>query len=387
MRRLALSCSHRPPCPGCPRFGVGGVDPGALAALSHFAARAHLPPPSVCEGAQSGFRHRARLSVRGRAQNPKIGIFEEGSHRVVHVPSCVVHHPLINTVTRGVRDCLVELRVAPYSDQAHLGTVRAVQLAVERASQTVQLVLVTRNETPNGLEGLFDAVRRRVGDALHSLWWNGHPERTNTVLGPHFEKICGPDSIVEDFDGVAVHYPPGAFGQNNLPLFHELARHVRSFVPDGARVLELYAGTGAIGVPLARRLTSLHVNEVSEASLAGLHHTISGLPPDLAARIVVVPGSAATAATRVASADVVIADPPRKGLDAEVLDAVQQSPPPRFVYVSCGLTSFLEQAERLLESGAFTLSSLAIFALFPFTEHVETVAVFDRAGSPLAGFR
>ncbi len=78
-------------------------------------------------------------------------------------------------------------------------------------------------------------------------------------------------------------------------------------------------------------------------------------------------------------ADVVIADPPRKGLDRELVEQLVASPPARFVYVSCGLESFLADTARLTASGAMRLSDLRVFNLMPYTEHVETVACFERA--------
>ena len=71
-----------------------------------------------------------------------------------------------------------------------------------------------------------------------------------------------------------------------------------------------------------------------------------------------------------------IADPPRRGLDRVVRDALVAAPPATFVYVSCGLDSFLADAAALLDSGRFALRSLETFALFPYTPHVETLAVF-----------
>ncbi len=53
-----------------------------------------------------GYRHRKRLAVRGRAASPKIGIFQEGSHRVVDIPRCLVHHPLVNEVAAITKETL-----------------------------------------------------------------------------------------------------------------------------------------------------------------------------------------------------------------------------------------------------------------------------------------
>ena len=76
-------------------------------------------------------------------------------------------------------------------------------------------------------------------------------------------------------------------------------------------------------------------------------------------------------------ADVVIADPPRKGLDAPLLERLRLHPPERFVYVSCGLGSLLADAERLTADRRLRLAGLHAFDLMPYTEHVETVAMFE----------
>jgi len=79
-----------------------------------------------------------------------------------------------------------------------------------------------------------------------------------------------------------------------------------------------------------------------------------------------------------AGAQVVIADPPRKGLDPELTEYLSQYPPERFVYVSCGLESFLNDTARLTSQGKLRLAAITAFNLMPFTEHVETVARFER---------
>ncbi len=73
-----------------------------------------------------------------------------------------------------------------------------------------------------------------------------------------------------------------------------------------------------------------------------------------------------------------IADPPRKGLDSDLTEYLAEQPPERFLYVSCGLESFLSDAERLTAHGTLRLAALTAFNLLPFTEHVETVERFER---------
>ncbi len=374
-----MICTHRPPCPGCPRFGERGIAGAAQHALDELAHAHGLPAVSLISGQSSGFRHRARLAIRGRLGSPKLGLFELGTHHVVHIPNCLVQHPLINRVAAVVRKALADARVTTYSDTAHLGLARYLQVVVERSSQTAQLVLVVNSVDPEPVAACLDTIREQLGSELHSLWWNGNTERTNTILGPRFERWCGPESVVERFGGAAVHYPPGAFGQNNLAIAERIIDHVRSELTAPARVTEFYAGVGAIGLSLLDRVSELTLNEVSPHSLHGLSLGLGELTQAERAQISVIPGPAGAACSAAEQAQVVIADPPRKGLDPELTAFLCEHAPERFIYVSCGLESFLRDAERLTSSGALRLSALTAFNLLPFTEHVETVARFERA--------
>jgi tRNA/tmRNA/rRNA uracil-C5-methylase (TrmA/RlmC/RlmD family) len=376
--RAALTCPHRPPCPGCPRFGASGIAPAARAVLDALANGHGLPAVQVVSGPMTEFRHRSRMAIRGRLGSPKLGLFELGSHRVVHIPACQVHHPLINRVAGVVRRALVDARVTSYSDKAHLGLARHLQVVVERRSQTAQVVIVANCATPEPLAGCFELIRERLGTELHSLWFNGKCDRTNTILGPDFEAWCGEASVIEHFGGPAVHYPPGAFGQNNLDIADQIIGHVRAQIPEGARVAEFYAGVGAIGLSVLDRVSEIRMNELSPQSLHGLELGIAQLEPADRARIAVVPGAAGAAWPAAADAQVIIADPPRKGLDAGLIACLMDRPPERFIYVSCGLESFLQDAARLSGEGGLRLTALTAFNLLPFTEHVETVARFER---------
>ncbi|HEX3596459.1 MAG TPA: hypothetical protein VHU80_15220 [Polyangiaceae bacterium] len=374
-----LDCPHRPPCPGCPRLGAPDLAPDARAALASLAGRRGLDGLTVVRGAETGFRCRARLAVRGRARSPKIGIFEAGSHRVVDIPRCVVHHPLVNDVAREARAAIRDTATPPYSDDAHAGLLRYLQIVVERGSLTAQVVAVTNDETADRAEPFLSSLAERLGARLHSLFWNGNPARTNAVLGPLWRRFSGPEAVEETLGGARVFYTPGAFGQSHLDLSSELVDRVHSWVPDGASVLELYAGVGAIGLGLASRVEELAMNELVPESLRGLELGVAALPGAIRARVTVVPGPAGDALSSVSNPDVVIVDPPRKGLDADVLTALVEAPPRRLVYVACGLDAFLRDEATLCERAGFRLRHLAAYDMFPHTEHVETLALFDRA--------
>lgn len=371
-----LACPHLSACPGCPRFGAAGPAPEALAQLRELCERSGAALDSEA-GARLGFRHRARLAVRGRAGRSKIGIFAEGSHRVVDIPACPIHHPLINEAAQVLKACMRELNTTSYSDAAQAGLVRALQVVVERPSQTVQLVLVCNEPSPAAGLPLLELLARRMGPRLHSAWWNGNAEVTNRILGESFTALSGPPHVEEHIGGARVFFPPAAFGQSNLDLFDRMVERIHAAVPAGSHVVELYAGCGAIGLGLAERCSELVFNELSPASLAGLALGIGSLPKAARQHARVVPGAAEQAEDALTSETLVIADPPRKGLEPAVVDALARRAPRRLLYLSCEHTSLIRDAE-LLQAQGLRLLRATVYDAFPYTSHVETLAEFAR---------
>ncbi len=247
---------------------------------------------------------------------------------------------------------------------------------LERGSDRAQVTLITNGDSPSGLEPLLADLPAAIGDDLHSLWWNGNPERTNTILGPHWLPICGEPHVVDRSGNARIFYPPHAFGQSNLDLAMQLAAQARLWAAGAQRVTEYYAGVGAIGLGLAESVHELRLNELGEGSLAGLTLGVAELPGEQRARATIHAGAAGTHAAHVAESDLVIADPPRKGLDPELTRALGAAPPSRFIYVSCDIDSFLRDVAQL--QPALALVELAAYDLFPHTEHLETLAMFER---------
>ena len=308
--------------------------------------------------------------------SPKIGIFQEGSHRIVDIPRCGVHHPRINEVASVVRASMQRTGTPPYADGPHRGLVRYLQLTVDPASQRVQLVVVTNSETSQPAAALLDDLTNTLGDRLHSLIWNGQPRRENAILGDRFEHIHGPSVLELSIGGAQVFYPPAAFIQNNLPMYARVVEQVHAWVPDGAHVAEYYAGVGAIGLGLASRCARVAFNELTDTSLEGLKLGIDALDTERRERTSVHAGGAATCLDALQGATTVIVDPPRRGLDAALVRELIDRPVDNLIYISCGLTSFQTDAAALLDDGPYRLEALVAADLFPFTGHIESLARF-----------
>lgn len=378
---MSAHCRHQPACPGCPRFGERAIAAPARQRLEALALAAGIAPPEFSESIGFGYRHRVRLSVRGTPAAPRLGIFEEGSHRLVHIPDCPLHHPAIEEVCQELLGTAARLRVPPYRENAHLGLLRTVQLAVERPSGKVQVVLVLRAQPDAALSEIGPAIELCSELAglhlVHSLWLNFQPERTNSLLGPRFRHLVGPEAIEDWSGGARVFYPPGAFGQAN-PAQHDRAVAAIHEQVGLEPVAEFYAGVGTIGLGLAARGRRVVFNEVSPGSLAGLELGLAALPGHQATVRPGPAGQALSALEEVGAAATAIVDPPRKGLDAPLLDALAGGAVQTLLYLSCGLDSFERDAARL-QAGRMQLTSLTGYPYFPFTEHVETLACFERS--------
>ncbi|MCP5066015.1 MAG: hypothetical protein GY946_05550, partial [bacterium] len=291
-------CPHRPPCPGCPRFGERELPGAAWSRLCEIAAAAGLPTPRIHRDSASlalGHRHRARLAVRGNAQNPKIGLFQAESHRIVHTPRCPVHHPLINDTAGELRDAIRETGIRPYADKPHRGALRYLQLVVERSTDRIQVVLVGCGESPEVLGDLPEAVEKRLGNRLQGLFFNAQPNRTNTILGPGMLQLAGEPATVESIAGVDVHFPPGAFGQNHLPLFERAVERITGLVPNDSTIAEFYCGVGAIGLSLLGNSEAIRFNERSPDGLVGLALGLAARPNSERDRALVIQGEAGAA--------------------------------------------------------------------------------------------
>jgi 23S rRNA (uracil1939-C5)-methyltransferase len=371
------TCPHRPPCPGCPRFGRPEPPERAWKLVRETARQAGLPEPAFHQSTGLGHRHRARLAIRGRTRSPKVGLFQAGTHRIADTPNCRVHHPLINLAARALREAIRETGIEPYADRPHRGVLRYAQFVVERSTDRIQVVLVGRGTQPEILGALPEVFATKLGARLQGLFFNGQPERTNAILGPTMRRIQGEPATRERLGNVDVFFPPGAFGQNHLPLFERAVERITDLVPNESVVAEMYCGVGSIGLGLLGRAREIRFNERSPDGLKGLERGLEAQPAEARARARIFAGSAAERTDALDGADIVIVDPPRRGLDAELCEALASRPPDRLVYLACGLERLIEDLDRLQAPGGLQLVGIEAFDFFPFTEHVETLVWLD----------
>ncbi|KAG4927273.1 hypothetical protein JHK82_053055 [Glycine max] len=301
-----------------------------------------------------GWRCRAKLAVRGSSTEPLIGLYEEGTHNVVDIPQCQADHPNIKAAVELLRRGITELGVEPFIEDEGAGDLH-VQMAVTTYNTSlptaqickngkVQVTLVwnSRNENSPGsdkLNALVNFLWKNGGPhsrlhLIHSVWANFQTSTNNIIFGDKWKHLLGERDFWEHVGGIDVSLAPSSFGQANtlrlmpcfviLQAFDALLRKLQKYVPYESAVADLYAGAGVIGLSLATTRKSIKCIEINKESNASFEKTIERLPATVDSSITWHHAYASKEPFLwLLGSDLVVIDPPRKGLDASLIDALK----------------------------------------------------------------
>jgi 23S rRNA (uracil1939-C5)-methyltransferase len=353
--RGAPVCAIYGACGGC---SVQHAAPAAQGRARVDLLRRALPEPVrameiryVEAPAREGWRQRARMRWRVDGAEVSLGFLARASDRVVNAPQCPVLDPSLDAVLRALRACLV--RIAPQGE---------VSLATGAGAP---VVCVSPSRVP-------DAAGYAALEALLAQGFAGVAVRVPGVSS--VMRFGDPRTVVPGFDGRPLVAGVDGFTQANAAVNAKLVATVAAAARcDAKDIFEFHAGAGNLTVALAgvaRRVTALESDADAVASLR----------ENLAARgitNVTVRHDADEVVRGPVRAEVVVLDPPRTGARA-VAENLAKNPVRRVVYVSCDPATLGRDLGLL--SGAYAVTALTAFEMFPHTLHVETVAVLERRG-------
>lgn len=187
--------------------------------------------------------------------------------------------------------------------------------------------------------------------------------------------LSGEDRLLEDFGGILATVTVQSFAQVNPPAAGALYVEAASLAGTGTRALDLYAGAGILGLHLAGSFAEVIAVEIAaDAVRRG-----EGDARRLGARTLKFHRGDARAATRFLPAEVVVVDPPRAGLSADVTEVLVSGRPGRIVYVSCDPTTWARDVGRLVGAG-YELRFARPYDFYPYTHHVEVLSLLERPG-------
>lgn len=385
-RRETPFCPHASVCGGCPlaflsypaqlRFKRRRLEE----LFKDLVPEALIRPVLGLSPGEEPVRNKALLHFAGSAGSLSAGLYAPGSHRVLaQTASCPQCPAWMAQAARAVVKAGAELGLGAWDEKKLTGALRALLMRDAAAGGRLAALVTGEKLSGEALAFMGEALRS-AGVTSACVCFN--PKPGNAPLKGALTPILGDGSVTASLCGLDFRVRPETFLQVNpvqTPKLYELALSLAQILPQD-RVLDLYCGVGTLTLLAARRSREAFGVEIVEASIeeARRNAAANGIRN---ARFAC--GPAASVLPDIArsgfSPRVVIADPPRKGLEAGVAEAVSALRPEKVVYIACGPAALARDC-RVFAGLGYRVSALCPVDLFPETLHVETVCLLGPAG-------
>ena len=318
-------------------------------------------------------RNKTAIPVGGTADDPQLGFYRRRSHAIVPIEDCPVSMPGLGEVLSAVREWMKQNRVQPYNELSGKGLLRHVVMRTSRTGSLMVTLVATKDKLPNP-EGLIALLKDRV-PGFCSLHLSVNSARNNVILGRTSRKLYGEDAIYENLLGLTFEMPPLSFFQVNPAQTERLYQKAIDFAqlkPDDT-VVDAYAGAGTISLCMARSCAHVIGIEIVPQAIEGAKRNAKRNGIENAEfHVAAVEDLLPKLVKDGLRPDVVVLDPPRKGVEPQVVEAVLQARPRRVVYVSCHVPTQARDLKMLAEGG-YRLESCQPVDMFCYAGGVENV--------------
>ena len=332
----------------------------------------HPAPDTTC------YRNKAQYPVSCKKDKAYAGFFKAGTHQVVENDRCLILPPEADQVKRLVIDYMNYYRVTAYDETAHKGLMRHIYVRRGAVSGQVLVCLVVNGRKIPHVPELIERLKQVPG--FTTLVLSVNTKAGNAVLGDEFITLCGPGYIEDTLCGLTFRLSPRSFYQVNHHQAQELynAAITAAEITKNDTVLDLYCGVGTISLVMSRAAGKVMGVEVIPQAVEDAKENARRNGITNAEFLCADAGAAALELEKQGiQADVVVVDPPRKGLNADAIEALTRFAPRRIVYVSCDPAT-LARDVALLKDRGFVLQNAQAFDLFPRTAHIESVVTLVR---------
>jgi len=347
-----------------------------IGGLGAFELRPIVPAPELY-----GYRNKMEFTVAGSVDAPAIGLHEADRYdSVLDIERCLLQPEALNALLAETRSDVRARRLRVWDPETGEGLLRFVMLRAGRRTGEVMVNVVAGAPEIDTLAPLAERLRARV-PATVSVVLNVNSRKASVAVGTEEHLLAGRDHINESLGGLTFQVSANSFFQTNTEQAERLFGLVEEAceLRGGETVVDLYSGTGAISLLLARRCRWVYGIEVAVTAVedAVRNARANGIDnctflfgevrhhlPDLIRKGV--------------KAEVVVADPPRAGFHPKALRALLALAPARIAYVSCNPATLARDAAGLA-GGGYRLEWVQPVDMFPHTPHIEAVARLTRA--------
>ena len=383
--RIEPECPQASKCGGCCYWHITYEEElRAKAAKVHDAIQriggVTMEPEAVIGSDRiHSYRNKAQYPV-GRNENGVVtGFYRVRSHDIIPVDRCLIQTEQADTLAKIVREWMTENHIAPYNEHTQNGYLRHIFVRTGFATGQVLLCLVTKNPKLPHTEQLIERAKAAV-PGLCGVLLNVNKKVGNAILGDKYITLWGESELEDILCGNRFHISPAAFYQVNraqAERLYEAALEYAALKPTET-ALDLYCGAGTITLALARNAGKVIGAEIVPQAVknAKTNAKLNGI-----GNVRFICADAGQAAAMLADEgnkpDVIVVDPPRKGIDQTTIEVIGKMAPARLVYVSCDPATLARDIKLLAEQG-YTLQKYKVYDLFPRTSHVETVALLSK---------
>lgn len=333
-------------------------------------------PPLGCDSPDR-YRNKAQYPVGTEGGRLICGFYSPRSHRVISCTDCLLQPAEFSVIAGEILGMAEKLNIKPYNEKTGKGILRHIYL--RKALRTGELMLCLVSKKTSGIEALFSEILSAHPE-ITSAALNINPDNTNIILGKEYRLIAGSPFITDILCENKIEISPASFYQVNTEQAEKLYAVAKKYAGElsDAFLLDLYCGTGTIGLSMARgarHLTGVEIvrEAVENARLNAENNGITNAE--------FIHGDAgkitSILAAKGGSPDVIILDPPRKGCDAQTISAVIKMNPGRIVMISCNPSTAARDCLALTEAG-YTAERVRAVDMFPRTSHVETVVMMSK---------
>lgn len=326
-----------------------------------------------------GYRNKSTFPVvRSQSGQVKAGYYRKGSHQVVNLNQCPIQDERLNPLLEGIKQDIQTRGWSIYDEEKHRGKLRHLSLRIGRRTGAQLLTLVSTDVGLVGLEEQAQAWLETYPD-LVGVAINCNRDRTNAIFGDVTTCVAGQSYLEESFAGLTFHIQPTTFFQVYTEQAEQLLNQLLQGLDLQASdiVVDAYCGVGSLTLPLAQRVqhcigVDVHLPAIEQAQSNASLNQINNVEFYAGDVALLLPQMAEYLGDQ--TPDVVVLDPPRKGCDPAVLNALRQLHPPRIAYMSCNPATLARDLKHLCAEGAYRITHVQPADFFPQTAHVECVA-------------
>ncbi|SFC85927.1 23S rRNA m(5)U-1939 methyltransferase [Bacillus sp. OV322] len=323
------------------------------------------------------YRNKSQFQVGLKNGKVIAGLYGLNSHDLIDIPNCIVQHPKSNKATRMIKKILTNLGISIYNERKKKGAIRTIITRVGFETGEVQVVLVTNTEELPQKDKLIELIKSQLPE-VKSIIQNVNNKNTSLIFGDKTILLDGEQVITETLGDLSYELSARTFFQLNpiqtVKLYDEVKK--AAALTGTEKVVDAYCGVGTIGLWLAgdakevRGMDTIR-ESVEDARQNAKRHKMNNVKYET--------GKAENILPRWAKEgwkpDVLVADPPRSGLDDNLLQTILKVQPKKVIYVSCNPSTLAKDLQILSKS--YKVKYMQPVDMFPQTAHVEVVTELE----------